>query len=184
MRGKIRPDRATPVARLAGVAAILALVALILAACGGSGASTASSSTSPAGISAYLNCLRQHGVNVPTAPPTAAPGSGGFGGGFGGAGFGSGNSTFQQAAQACASLRPSGGFGHGFGGGFASALQAFRSCMSSHGEPIPTTQPTSPPAAGSAPIDRVLNGLNPSNPSVAAALKACESELPSFFQSS
>jgi hypothetical protein len=180
VRGKFRPERATHVARLAGVATTIALLAVLVASCD-DGASTASSSSSPAGISAYLNCLRQHGVTLPSAPPSAAPGSGGFGG----AGFGSGNSTFQQAAQACASLRPSGGFGHGLGGaGFASALQAFRSCMSSHGEPIPTTQPTATPAAGSAPIDRVLNGLDPSNPSVAAALKACESDLPSFFQSS
>jgi hypothetical protein len=181
MRGTIRPERPSlRVWRLAGVATFLALVALIVAGCGGGGASTASSSTSPAGITAYLNCLREHGVNVPTAPPSAAPGSGGFGG----VGFGSDSSTFQQAAQACASLRPSGGFGHGFGGGFAAAFEAFRSCMSSHGEAIPTTRPTSPPAAGSPSIDRVLNGLNPSNPSVAAALKACESNLPSFFQSS
>jgi hypothetical protein len=180
VRGKIRPELpSTRVWRLAGVGTFLALVALVVAGCGSSGASTASSSTSPAGITAYLNCLREHGVNVPTAPPSAAPSPGAFGGGFG-----NGSSTFQQAAQACASLRPSGGFGHGFGGGFATALEAFRTCMSSHGEAIPTTRPTSPPAAGSPPIDRVLNGLSPSNPSVAAALKACESKLPSFFQGS
>jgi hypothetical protein len=153
-------------------------MALIVAGCGSGGTTAASSSPSPAGFTAYLNCLREHGVNVPTAPPTAAPSPGAFGG------FGSASSTFQQAAEACASLRPSGGFGHGFGGGFSTALEAFRSCMSSHGEAIPTTRPTSPPAAGSSPIDRVLNGLNPSNASVAAALKACESKLPSFFQSS
>jgi hypothetical protein len=182
VRGNIRPERpSTHVFRLAGIATFLALVALIVAGCGDGGASTASSSTSPAGITAYLNCLREHGVNVPTAPPSAAPGSGGFGG----AGFGSDSTAFQQAAEACAALRPSGGFGRGFGGGgFAAAFEAFRSCMSSHGEAIPATRPTSPPAAGSPPIDRVLNGLNPSNPSVAAALKACESKLPSFFQSS
>jgi hypothetical protein len=121
------------------------------------------------------------------------PGSGGFGGGFGGGSGGGGtgssnNSKLQQAMQACASLRPSfgsggggfGGGGSGGGGAFGQAIQAFRSCMSSHGETIPATRPTSPPAAGSSPADRFLNGLNPGNPKVAAALKACESKLPSF----
>ena len=88
----------------------------------------------------------------------------------------------QKARQACASLRPKGGFG-GFGGGgrFATALQAFRSCMASHGETIPTTRPTAPPTSEPSPgTDRFLNGLNPDNPKVAAALKACQSKLPTF----
>jgi hypothetical protein len=110
-------------------------------------------------------------------------------GGFGGPPS-TGSSAFQKAIQACASLRPSGGFGGGFGGGtggfggFASALKAFRSCMAAHGEPVPTTRPTSPPAAGSSPADRFLNGLNPSNSRVAAALKGCESKLSSFLNGS
>jgi hypothetical protein len=172
--------------RLACVAIGAALAGLLIAGCGSASGSSASGSGS--GFSAYLSCLRNHGVNVPTSPPTSAPGSGGFGG-FGGGGFGgfgaggSGNSTLQKARQACASLRPSGGFGFG-GGGFATAFEAFRSCMSAHGEPIPTTRPTSPPTAGSSPADRFLNGLNPNNSKVAAALKACESKLPSFAGSS
>ncbi len=170
--------------RVTCVAAALGLAVLLVAGCGiTSGSSTAGSSSS-SGFTAYLSCLRQHGVNVPTSRPSGAPGGGGFsGGGFGGGGFGgsAGNSTFQKAEKACASLRPSGGFGGGGGfSGFASALASFRSCMSSHGEPVPTTRPTSPPTAGSSPADRFLNGLNPSNSKVAAALKACESKLPSF----
>jgi hypothetical protein len=189
VRFTIAPHRVRPAGRarrLAAAAAATALTALVVGGCGLVSASSgpSSSSSSPAsGFSAYFNCLRQHGVNVPT--PSASPGSGGGGfggGGFGGGGFGgsgSGNSTFQKAAQACASLRPSFGGGNGFGG-FATALKAFRTCMSDHGEPIPTTRPTSPPASGSAPDDRFLNGLNPKNSKVAAALKACQSKLPSF----
>jgi hypothetical protein len=173
--------------RLALVTGLAAVAALLIAGCGTKtvfGAGATSSPSASSGFSAFRNCLEQHGVT---------PGSGGFGGGLGGGSGGGGtgssnNSKLQQAMQACASLRPSfgsggGGFGGGgFGGGgaFGQAIQAFRSCMSSHGETIPTTRPTSPPAGGSSPADRFLNGLNPGNPKVAAALKACESKLPSF----
>jgi hypothetical protein len=51
--------------------------------------------------------------------------------------------------------------------------------MSAHGEPVPTARPTAPPGSGSG-ADRFLNGLNPDNAKVAAALKACQSKLPSF----
>jgi hypothetical protein len=178
--------------RLAGLAVAAALTALVVAGCGSaSGSPSAASSSS--GASTYFNCLSQHGVKVPTTRPS--PGAGGYGGGgYGGGGSGSGSSAFQKASQACASLRPSGGSGRGGfggggfggggfgGGGFGSALSSFRSCMSSHGEAIPTATPSTPPSAGSPRIDRILNGLDPSNSKVAAALKACESKLPSFLQ--
>jgi hypothetical protein len=161
--------------------AVVGLAAIAIAGCGTASGSTPTSGSSASGLTAYLSCLRQHGVTVPTPSPSA--GRGGFAG-FGGFGGSSSKSTtFEKARQACASLRPSFGSGHGFPGGysgFATAIKAFRSCMSAHGEPIPTKRPTSPPAAGSAPADRFLNGLNPGNSKVAAALKACESKLPSF----
>ena len=56
--------------------------------------------------------------------------------------------------------------------------------MASHGVTIPTTRPTAPPAnppaSGAPGADRFLNGLNPSDPQVTAALKACQSKLPAF----
>jgi hypothetical protein len=165
-----RPRRAL-IPAAAGCAALL-----LIAGCGQakSAAATAPSSASSArsSMTAYLTCLRQHGVNVPTARPTG--------------GFGAGSATMQKARQACASLRPAGGFGFG-GGQFAAAFQAFRTCMASHGVTIPTTRPTapptrpaSPPASGAPRADRFLNGLNPNNPKVAAAVKACQSKLPTF----
>jgi hypothetical protein len=186
--GRPRGLRAVP-ARLACSAAVLGVVGLLIAGCGTSSPSGSSGSSASGSFTAYRNCLSQHGVSL----PSGGPGSGGFGGGgFGGGGSGGTSSTFQKAAAACASLRPSfgsggsGGFG-GFGGsggsgggGFYTAIQAFRTCMSDHGESIPTTRPTSPPSAGSSSADRFLNWLNPSNSKVAAALKACESKLPSF----
>jgi hypothetical protein len=122
---------------------------------------------------------------VPTSRPSGAPGSGGFGGGFNGSG--GSTSTFQKAQQACASLRPSGGRGFGGpgfgGGGFATAFKAFDTCMADHGVTIPSTRPAEPPQEdNTSPDDRFLNGLNPDNAKVAAALKACESKLPSFLQ--
>jgi hypothetical protein len=176
--GISRPRRAlVPVA--AGCAALL-----LIAGCGqATSAATAPSSSSPArsSITAYLTCLRQHGVNVPTArptaPPTARPTARPSGG------FGSPSAAMLKARQACASLRPAGGFGFG-GGRFGAAFQAFRTCMATHGEAIPTTRPssppTSPPASGAPRADRFLNGLNPDNPKVVSALKACQSKLPTF----
>jgi hypothetical protein len=157
---------------------------LLIAGCGQarSAAATAPGSSSPAGssITAYLSCLRQHGVNVPTARPTMRPTARPTGG------FGAGSATMQKARQACASLRPAGGFGFG-GGQFAAAFQAFRACMASHGVTIlatrptaPPTRPASPPASGAPRAGRFLNGLNPKDPKVAAAVKACQSKLPTF----
>jgi hypothetical protein len=163
-----------------GVLSGCALVVLVASGCGtAADPAAASGSASPSpNASSYLTCLRQHGASIPTTRPTARPTA------FPSGGFGAGNPTMQKARQACASLRPKGEFGRfgGFGGGrFAAAFQAFRSCMASHGEAIPTTRPTAPPTPAPSPgTDRFLNGLNPSSPKVAAALKACQSKLPSF----
>jgi hypothetical protein len=163
--------------RILGVIAASALIAMLAAGCGTSAtptaAATAAASPSP-NASAYLSCLRQHGVTVPTARPsirpTARPTA-----------FPSPNAAMAKARQACASLRPRGGFGGR--GGFGAALSAFRTCMADHGEAIPTARPTARPTPGpsaSPRADRFLNGLNPANPKVAAAVKACESKIPAF----
>jgi len=176
-----RPRRAL-IPAAAGCAALL-----LIAGCGQakSAAATAPSSSSPANssITAYLTCLRQHGVNVPTTRPTARPTTRPTARPTGG--FGAGSAAMQKARQACASLRPAGGFG--FGGRFAAAFQAFRTCMAAHGVPIPTARPTAPPSAPASPpasgaprAGRFLNGLNPDDPKVAAAVKACQSKLPTF----
>jgi hypothetical protein len=159
-------ERRTPL-RPIGLVVAIAAAGLLVAACG-SGSS--SSGTAASGFTAFRDCLKKHGVSLPTSRPTGAPSSG-----FGGSG--ASGSADSSAFQACASLRPPGGFG---GRGIATAFKAFRSCMSKHGEPIPTTRPTAPPAAGSSSAGRFLNGLNPEDAKVKAALKACRSKLPSF----
>ncbi|MGO9343736.1 MAG: hypothetical protein ACLP6E_14650 [Acidimicrobiales bacterium] len=70
---------------------------------GGTGASTA--------FAAYRNCLKLHGVTLPTGR-----GAGGFG--FGGSSTSTtSNPKLEAALAACAALRPKGGFGGGFPGG-------------------------------------------------------------------
>lgn len=68
----------------------------------GTGGSTA--------FAAYRNCLKLHGVTLPTGR-----GAGGFGGFDGGSTSTTYNAKLQAAEAACAALRPKGGFG-GFGG--------------------------------------------------------------------
>jgi hypothetical protein len=183
MASRLVPRSCRHMGALPSVLAVVcgcALVVLLASGCGTAATpAAASGSASPSpNANSYLTCLRQHGASIPTVRPTARPTT------SPGGGFGAGHPAMQKARQACASLRPKGGFG-GFGGagggGFATAFQAFRSCMASHGETIPTTRPTAPPSPAPSPgTDRFLNGLNPSNPKVAAALKACQSKLPTF----
>ena len=152
------------VSTLVSAAAGIAAVGLI-AGCSSSGSSTpAADATSAAsansGYAAYAACLSQHGVKLPS-----------------GGAFGAGRRTHAAGSYtpgARPSGRPSGGAG-GFGGG-SSRLTAFRSCMTQQGETLPTARPTAvSTATGDA---RYLNGLNPTDPKVAAALKVCEPLIP------
>jgi hypothetical protein len=159
------------------VAAAAALT--MTAGCGGSHATasaTPSGSNSSGSFTAYLACLRQHGANVPTAFPTNQPTnrptarpSGGFR--QGGGGYLAGDSA---AAKACQSLRPKGGLGGGNSKG-VQALQAYRSCLSSHGVTLPTPSPGASGRRGG-----FLGGLDTSNPKVQAAEKTCKPLLPTF----
>jgi hypothetical protein len=144
----------TPAALIPGALALAATLAL--AGCGGSSgsaaaaASTASpTTTASAGLSAFQTCLKQHGVTVkpgefgarprgsfspgtrPTAFPTAFPsGSPRPRPSFTGTLSGADSAAF----KACAKYAPA-GFGGGFGGRTisASALAAFKSCLSQNG---------------------------------------------------
>ena len=159
-------------ATLAG-GGVLALVTACGTATAAPGAAVAatSSSASSAGASqaAYISCLREHGANVPTTKPTTMPTAKPT---AGAASAHKGTGAIPAAARtACASLRPHANQKN-------TALEAFDTCMSAHGEAIPAKQPA--PAASPAPTGpaRFLHGLNPDNAQVAAALKACEAKLP------
>ena len=135
--------------------ALPAVVAcLALAGCGSSTAASSAaatgtatgSATQSAGLSAFQTCLKQHGVKIrpgasfsprpfasrsgfPTAFPTAFPS--GFASRAGGA-----NSA---AFKACQKYAPA-GFRFGGGGGIsASAIAAFKSCMSQNGVKVTST---------------------------------------------
>ena len=147
------------------LAVLAAAACLTLTACGGGGSTPAASgsggavptpsasSSASAALSAFDTCLKSHGVKTtfkprafpsgsarPTARPTAfptahrSPGAGGFGG------FAT-NSADAAAFKACQKYAPT-GFGGGFGGGgsiSASALAAFKSCMTQNGVTITGT---------------------------------------------
>jgi hypothetical protein len=202
------------ISTLVSVAAGVAAVGLIAGCSSNSGSSApaaAATGTGNGAYSAYTQCLGAHGVTLPSGgafgggrrshspgtgfTPGARPsgGYGGFGGGGGGGygGFGGGgasaNPTMAAAVQACASVRPSGAAGFGGGGagfGGSSRLAAFRSCMSQQGEALPTTRPTARPTAAPTGDARYLEGLDPSDPKVAAALNVCKALIPTASPSS
>lgn len=174
---------------LAGLATLVCAAAL-LAACGKSGdnaGSTPGGDNGAGGMQAYVDCMKQNGVTIqlpsarpsggtrpsggarPSGFPSGFPGAGPSGapGGFGG-GFqkpdGVDDATWQKAQQACSSLRPTGGpGGQGRQGGQDDgAMSAYVNCLSNHGV-------TASAGAGA---------LDSSDPTVAAAQKACAALLP------
>jgi hypothetical protein len=175
------------VSTLVSAAAGIAAIGLIAGCSSNSGTSTAAvaaTASGSSGYSAYASCLSQHGVKLPSGGAFAggrrshSPGAGFTrpAGGYGGGGLASANPTMSAAMQACSSLRPTGGAG-GFGGG-STRLVAFRNCMTQQGEAVPTTRPTAAATARPTGDARYLNGLDPADPKVAAALKVCEALIP------
>lgn len=169
-----------------GVLLASAAALLFSAGCGSSGGKTSAAPSGSASASgdfaAYAACLRQHGVNIPTARPTARPtgrSTARPGGGF----FGGGAN--QQALQACRSLAPQRGGGLGARG--MQELQAYRSCLSDHGVTLPTPSPgmRSPdaqrsPGARRTPGGGFLGRFDTSDPKVAKAVRTCRPLLPTF----
>jgi hypothetical protein len=149
------------------LAAATACSSSVPAAAPAAAAGSSSSSAATASRDAYTTCLREHGAAVPTAK--ASPGTAKK----------AAHATVSATARAdCASLKPKGTGNHQ-----NAAVEAFDTCMTAHGETVPAAQPD--PAASPKPtgVDRYLHGLNPDNVKVAAALKACESKLPSAIVS-
>jgi hypothetical protein len=165
--------------RLAALVVVLVATAGAVAACGssakGTGSAAANTPNSPNGFAAYTDCLRRNGVTLPSGfprgnRPSGRPGnrpsarpSGGARGGFG---FGDqappgvDQQTWQKAQQACMSLRPSSGPGGGRGNN--GAFTAYRNCLADHGVTM----------------SRGPGQLNTTDPTVAAAVKACQALLP------
>jgi hypothetical protein len=169
--------------RFAGLAAMAAAACLALTACGGSSGSTAATGTaataSPSGstsLTAFQSCLKSHGVTVK---------AGGFGG-FGTHGArpfptnsprphptgsftrrpGALSTADAAAFKACQKYEPA-GFRNGFGGaGFhgvsASALTAFKSCMSQNGVKVTGTT-----------VAQIFAALRNATGKTAAADKTC-----------
>ena len=174
------------------VAALVVLALSVLAAgCGSSSSSTAPPATSPATTNApatvgpagaagsrrtlpaaFVSCLKQHGLTLPTGGFRRPPGGGGFQRAPGGNGTPpTGSSPTNRPAEtpaqakrrtafaACGKFAPQGGFGFGRGGrgGFA----AYTACMRKQGV-------TFGPGAK----------VNLTSPKFKAAAKQCKSLLP------
>jgi hypothetical protein len=158
----------------------LAMVGLAAGCGGGSGGPAAAPASGAAGgYQAYVDCLRQHGVNIavpsgrasgvrpsgrpsgvrPSGDRSRGPGGGGFPGFGGQPPSGVDQATWDAAQQACTSERPS----FGGGGGNNGAFTAYRNCLSDHG----VTMSAAP------------GQLNSADPKVAAALSACAPLRPS-----
>jgi hypothetical protein len=178
--------------RFAGLAATAAAACLALTACGGSSGSTAATgaaatasaspgATSSSSLAAFQSCLKSHGVKIqpgafasrgahpfPTGSPHAFPSgsprprpTGSFTGRPGG--FAGADST---ALKDCAKYAPSGFGSGGSGGGFrgvsASALAAFKSCMSQNGVKVTGTT-----------AQQILSSLRKATGKTATADKTC-----------
>jgi hypothetical protein len=156
----------------------LLAAALMLTGCGGSSGSSSSSAaatssasattSTAAKLSAFQTCLKQHGVKItpgqfrsarprasftPTAFPTGSPRPRPSGSFFG---------TDSAAFKACAKYAPA-GFGGGFGRTIsASALAAFKSCLSQNGVKVTGTTAAA-----------ILGELRTATGKTAAAVRTC-----------
>lgn len=135
------------------------LVAALASSCsiGSGAASTTTPSDSPSpgsgNSAAFIECLKQHGVNVPSTPPPPGP--------SGQLPPGTNEGDLQRAIQACGSLAPDGGVNGG-----ASAFAAFTGCLKDHGVTLS--------GSGSA----ALGSLDRNDPKVKKALKVCQPLFP------
>jgi len=146
-------------------AGLAAVVAVTLSACGSSSdpPSTNSAAAADAARLRFAQCMRQHGVDIPDNP------------GEGRQTFRTGpRATFQAALKACDKYRR-----QAFGNitpqqrqEFRDAFVKFAACMRQHGVDVPDPS-SGPPANGQR---RRLPDRN--DPTVQAAMKACQSQLP------
>ncbi|MEO3809433.1 hypothetical protein ABGB17_10585 [Sphaerisporangium sp. B11E5] len=157
-------------------AATVASAVLLASGCGGVAAGTAGAQVSPAGAqaspvgdgrAAFAECMREHGVTLPTGRPGGAPTARPDGAPSGGPsgrpwGFGAMGPEARKALEACRSLMPQGGparAGGPRGGVNAGVLQAFRTCMKDNGAEITG--------------ENLRDLTETDDPKVAAALKKC-----------
>jgi hypothetical protein len=174
LRTRQSPRTRWTLAVAAGSAALL--VAAGCGSNGGSGDSGEGTGGAPGGASAYLDCLREQGIDIsdtfpsgrpgglPSMPPSGFPSgrpsafpSGRPGGGGPGAFRPEGvdDATWQKAQEACESLRPTGGpGGDGPGadgpGGDREGGAAYRNCLSDRGVDLQANPNTTDPEVAEA----------------------------------
>jgi hypothetical protein len=149
---------------------------------GAGASSTTSTPAANADFQQYRDCLSEHGIDLPDGfGQGRRPGGTATGTRSGGPPPDPGERTprslpagvdqqqFQDAQQACGSLRPQGGFGGGGRAAGSSAFQAYASCLADHGVTTTTT-------AGSQ--QQRGPGFDRDDPAFAAADQTCRALLP------
>jgi len=144
--------------------------ALVLTGCGSSGGSAAAAgasagTTASAGLSAFQTCLKQHGAKVTPGQLGARP-TGSFSPRAVPSGSARPRPTFtgadSAAFKACAKYAPA-GFGGGNRAVSASALAAFKSCLSSNGIKVTGTT-----------ANAIMSELRNATGKTATALHTCQ----------
>ena len=115
---------------------------------------------SSAALAAYRNCLKLHGVTLPSGSSGANSTTSTT--------LNTKSASVQKALAACAILRPK-GFGAGAGGFSSAAFTAYRNCLKLHGVTLPS---------GSGASSTTSTTPNAKSASVQKALAACASLLP------
>ena len=162
---------------------------------------TATTAPATQTMEAYRQCLQDHGITMPerrtpgSAAPNGTAGSGATGSASGSSGSPGPRGTIdpatQEAARAACGTAPAGGRGQGQGaaGPDPAAMTAFRECMAQNGVTIPDQPAPSGASGSSGTVPRgqggrgggLLGGLDRNDPTVAAALEACQANLPGGF---
>ncbi|MFA5786180.1 MAG: hypothetical protein WDA71_04210 [Actinomycetota bacterium] len=164
---------------------VLAAVSLTLAGCGGSkdgvAAEASASGDQADALQAYRDCMRQHGVDLPSGFGGGGPGGFGTPGGVRPSSesrqpsamlpSGVDQEEFQAAQEACEDKMPT-GFGRaGDRTGGGAAYDAYLSCLRDHGVQVPSPSPSGQQQGPPMTFDR-------NDPAFQEADKTCSVLLP------
>jgi hypothetical protein len=116
----------------------------------------------------FVDCMRDNGIDLPDPEPD---GNGGFDFGMAGADVDRTSPAFREAIQACRDKLPGGGDLNLDDPELQEQLRTFAQCMRDNGVDMPDPEPGAGFGGGFADLD-------PNDPTVRAAVEACQDKLP------